>query len=189
MGHHGDQRDRIERLALLDLDPRELRIRLVRQLRAVVAFDAYAWLMIDPLSLVGTAPLVDVPVPRPLAAHVPDYIRTKYLTPVNRWTTLLADARRTATLVEATGGELSRSLMWREVQQRLGVVDVATVVFADRFGCWANLDLWRIRPAPQFRRAELRFLESVATTITAGLRACLASELPPFVRRLPSLVC
>ncbi|MGH3713008.1 MAG: response regulator transcription factor [Micromonosporaceae bacterium] len=173
-GRHDDQHDRIERIAQRDLDARELRIRLIAELCTAVRFDAYAWLMIDPLSLVGTAPLVDVPVPPPLQAHVPDYIRGKYLTTVNRWTTLRRESRHVATLVDATGGDLARSLMWREVQRPLGVVDVATVVFCDRFGCWGNLDLWRMHPAAAFQPAELRFLETNAPAVTAGLRAAQA---------------
>lgn len=174
MDRYNDHLDRLERLAALRLDPKELRLRLIRELRTAVGFDAFAWLMIDPLSLVGTAPLVDVPIPPPFAAHVPDYIRSKYLTVVNRWTVLTSRPQPVATLIEATGGDLSRSRMWREVQQQLGVIDVATVVFRDRFGCWANLDLWRIHPTPAFGIAETQFLEAAATPITAGLRAALA---------------
>lgn len=174
MGRPDDRRDRIERIAGRGLDAKELRLCVVRDLRAAAPFDAYAWLMIDPLSVVGTAPLVHVPVPPPLEAHVPGYILSKYLTTVNRWTTLLDESRPVATLVGSTGGELVRSVMWREIQAQLGVVDVATVVFSDRFGCWGNLDLWRIHPAPVFQRVEIRFLETVAAAITKGLRVAQA---------------
>ena len=46
-------------------------------------------------------------------------------------------------LREAAGGDLVRSRVWREVMSRYAVGDVASVVFADRFGCWGFLDLWR----------------------------------------------
>jgi hypothetical protein len=46
-------------------------------------------------------------------------------------------------LNDAVGGDLSRSHVWREVMSRYGIGDVASAVFADQYGCWGFLDLWR----------------------------------------------
>ena len=99
-------------------------------------FDAYAWLLTDPETSVGSSPLADAPC----LSELPTLIRLKYLTEVNRWTRLETPV---GLLGEATGGELSRSLVWRELLHRYDVVDVASVVFRDAFGCWGFLDLWR----------------------------------------------
>ena len=42
-------------------DARTLRLDLLAEIRRVVAFDAYAWLLTDPETSVGSAPLADVP--------------------------------------------------------------------------------------------------------------------------------
>ena len=47
-----------------------------------VPFDAYAWLLTDPQTSVGSSPLADVPC----LPELPRLIRLKYLTEVNRWT-------------------------------------------------------------------------------------------------------
>ena len=44
-----------------------------------------------------------------------------------------------ASLHQATGGDLARSLLWRELLCRYQVGDIATSVYGDRFGCWASL--------------------------------------------------
>lgn len=53
-----------------------------------------------------------------------------------------------------------------------GVADVATSIYADKFGCWAWLDLWRTEGA--FSVAEREFLASLLPVITAALRAAQA---------------
>ena len=153
-----------------DVDPRTLRQRLLEEIRQVAGFDAYAWLLTDPETSVGSAPLADVPPP--LVPQLPRLIRSKYLTEVNRWTAL---GTAVATLHEATGGDLSRSLLWRELLGRYGVVDVASMVFNDRYGCWGFLDLWRVGAAAPFTRGEVDFLAGIRDAVTTALRRCQAN--------------
>jgi DNA-binding CsgD family transcriptional regulator len=157
-------------------DSRELRAAVLAELRQAVAFDAYAWLLTDPETKVGTAPLAEVP---DLAA-LPRLIRLKYTTAVNRWTALTRG--RCATLAAATGGDLSRSPLWRDLLAGYGVTDLASMVFADQFGCWGFLDLWRCGgPEPRFRPAEQALLGSLAPALTAALRGAQAATFaqPP----------
>jgi DNA-binding CsgD family transcriptional regulator len=95
----------------------------------------------------------------------------KYATAVNRWTTLAG--------VEGLGDRARTSRRWREVQQPLGVLDVASAVFRDAFGCWGFLDLWL--PAP-LQADQRRLLSSVAAELTTALRVAHADTL----RQLPS---
>ncbi len=132
-------------------DARTLRLEVLAVLRRVIGFDAYVWLLTDPETSVGAAPLADVPC----LPELPQLIRLKYLTTVNRWTAMTAPA---ASLHQATGGDLARSLVWRELLGRYQITDVATSVHRDRFGCWAFLDLWRAQGSPPFTPAELDFL-------------------------------
>lgn len=147
-------------------DARSLRLALLDELRDLIGFDAYAWLLTDPVTEVGGSPLADVP----WLAELPRQIRLKYLTPLNRWTGLVEPP--VVCLRAATGGDLDQSLVWREFLVHYGVRDAVSVVFRDRFGCWAFLELWRT--GSSFGNAEAEVLVAVNSTVTTALRRCQA---------------
>jgi DNA-binding CsgD family transcriptional regulator len=164
-------RETILRICRGESDARTLRLEALDAIRRAVGFDAYAWLLTDPETSVGSSPLADVPcLPR-----LPQLIRLKYATSVNRWTGLPSAA---ASLHRVTGGSLSLSLMWRELLGRYQVTDIASSVYRDRFGCWGFLDLWRIG-APAFTGADIEFLGHIAAPVTAALRRGLARTFIP----------
>ena len=137
--------DRVDRLGAEELTAKRLREQVLAALRQVLAYDAHVWLLTDPVTRVATSPLADVPgLPW---SRLPELGRLRYLTRVNRWTDLMDARRRSALLLEATGGRPELSALWRDCLRELGVVDVAAMVCYDRFGCWAWLDLWRRGPA------------------------------------------
>jgi DNA-binding CsgD family transcriptional regulator len=156
-------REQILQLCRGDADARTLRLEVLAVLRRVIGFDAYVWLVTDPETSVGSAPLADVPC----LPELPRLIRLKSLTTVNRWTSMITPV---ASLHQATGGDLARSLMWRDLLCRYQITDIAASVHRDRFGCWAFLDLWRMQPAPPFAAADLEFLHSVAGPLATALR-------------------
>ncbi len=164
---HGRAIEGVVRLCGAHDDPRELRLALIDEVRCAVGFDAYAWLLTDPETEVGSAPLAEVP----WLLELPRQIRLKYLTSVNRWTRL---DRPVATLSSATGDHRESSLVWRELLAGHGVNDAASLVFRDRFGCWAFLELWRIDPGPQFTDAEAELLTEMTAPVTEALRRCQA---------------
>ncbi|HET7718743.1 MAG TPA: helix-turn-helix transcriptional regulator [Acidimicrobiales bacterium] len=155
--------ERVIRVCHQHDDARELRLALLDELRAAVGYDAYSWLLTDPETEVGCAPLADVPC----LPELPRLIRLKYLTPVNRWTRLEAP-------VALLGARRDHSLVWREMLAGYGVDDVASAVFRDRFGCWAFLELWRIGRDRPFTDADAAFLTAIAEPVTAALRRCQA---------------
>jgi len=156
-------RARIEQICSSDIDARTLRLRLLDELRRTVGFDHHVWVLTDPETTVGAAPLAAVPN----LADVPRLIRLRYLTSLNRWTTLSREP--VALLAEATDGDLSRSLLWRELLSGYGVGDVASVIFGDRYGCWAFLELWRAG-GRRFAPEDGALLAGVAPVITTALR-------------------
>ena len=133
-------------------------------------FDAHVWLLTDPVTCVGTSPLADVPM---LAwPRLPELGRLRYLTTVNRWPELRRAGTPAVSLHATTGGEPSRSVLWRDALDGMGVTDVASSVFADRFGCWAWLDLWRC--GGLFADAEVALLRDLTGPLTEGIRRAQA---------------
>lgn len=166
-------RERIEQICLSTSDATRLRIQVLGEIRKVVDFDAHVWLLTDPGTAVGSAPLADVPC----LPELPEAIRLKYLTEVNRWTNLHANGVAVGILRQATAGDPNRSLMWRGILSRYGIGDVASSVFADRFGVWGFLDLWREDSKPAYEDGEAAFLVSIAASITTALRSSQAQTL------------
>ena len=160
--------DRIESLGRGVEDSRALRLAVLEEIRRSLPFDAYAWLLTDPETEVGSDPLADVPC----MPELPRLIRLKYLTAMNRWTSLSPPV---GLLRAATQGRLEQSLVWRELLSRYQVGDVASVVFRDRFGCWGFLDLWRIGRSPAFSERDGGLLGAIAPKITEAIRRCQAN--------------
>ena len=158
------------------VDSRVLRELLLGEISRYVDFQAYAFVLTDPETEVGSDPLADVPS----FAELPRMIRLKYSTPVNRWTGL---AGSVACLHAATDGRLERALVWRDLMSSYQVSDVASVVFRDRFGCWAFLDLWRMGAGSRFGAADVEYLASIAPRVTRRLRFLQAAT---FDRARPS---
>jgi len=152
----------VEHIADTGADDRAYRSQVLGVIRRFVPFDAYAFMLTDPATTVGCSPLAEVPN----LATLPHLIRLKYLTAVNRWTSLPTCG--CASLQQATGGHPERSRLWREYLADLGILDVASVVFADRFGWWGFVDLWR--RGSSFTIDEVDALAAARPSITSRLR-------------------
>lgn len=171
-------RERITAISAKASDARTFRTEVLRELHRALDFNAHVWLLTDPVTTVGSDPYADVPA----LGQLPSLIKFKYLTPVNRWTDLAARGVEVASLVEATGGDLAKSLLWREVLNGYGVGDVASLVMVDRYGCWGFLDLWRSTTCTAFDNQELAFLRDLAPVLTHALRvrqSATFSAVPP----------
>jgi DNA-binding CsgD family transcriptional regulator len=179
-----DARDRSGLLARVDrvcrraTDDRGLRLKVLDEIRSAVTFDWYAWVLTDPATEVGTSPVADTPN----LADLPRLVRAKYVTEVNRWTGLGGGF---VSLMDATQGNVTHSLVWREVLSEYGVCDVASGVFRDRYGLWAFLDLWRTNDAGPFTPAELECLRVTLNVVTEALRRTQALAFTP-TERSPS---
>ena len=93
-------------LGAAGLEDRDLRRRVLAVLGEVIGFDAYVWLLTDPVTAVGAAPLAEVPC----VTELPALIKAKYATKVNRWTALQGRVPPAGLLSEAAGGT------WREAR-------------------------------------------------------------------------
>lgn len=174
----------IERICGSTSDALELRLALIAELRRRIDFDAYAFLLTDPETSVGTAPLADVPN----LPELPRLIRLKYLSAVNRWTSLIEG--QVALLSASADGYPAAGPTWPGLLRAYGVGDVASMVFRDRFGCWGFLDLWRFGAdarftEARFTEAETAALAMFARPVTAALRRCQAATFRTGSARAP----
>jgi DNA-binding CsgD family transcriptional regulator len=144
-----------------------LRERILEALRKRLPFEGHVFTLLDPATLVATSPHADVPM---LPWHrLPETIRWRYLTTVNRVDTMVG--RPAASLLSATT-DPAESLVWRHVLSEVGVRDTAVVAFDDRYGVWGYLELWRTSAA--FSAEDLDALTAIADPVTTGLRSALA---------------
>ncbi|WP_426998824.1 helix-turn-helix transcriptional regulator [Pseudarthrobacter sp. N5] len=143
-------------------------------MRRTLGFSAYAWPLSDPETATGVSPMAQIP--EGVAARLPQLIKAKYTSPVNRWTALSAAPSPVATLAGATGGPSSRSGPLEGMLRSYGVGDIVSVVYADQYGIWSWLDLWRGSDDPPFSEAETGFLAALAPAITTGFRRSRAAQ-------------
>jgi DNA-binding CsgD family transcriptional regulator len=144
-------------------DDRRLRRAVVEQVRRAVRFDAFAWLLTDPDTTVGTAPLAEVPCLNQLSRLV----ALRY-TSGRRWTVAEPGVPYRPVM---PGSELARFLAG------YGTYDVVSLVFADRFGWWGFLDLWR--EGGRFDAEEVELLGLLGQPVTAALRESRAATFVP----------
>jgi hypothetical protein len=160
-------RRRVERICASAPDARDLRLGLLEAIRQLVPFDAYAWLLTEPETSVGTAPLADVPC----LPELPRLIRLKYVTDVNRWTAV--EGVGLAHLPDVEGSAPAET--WAGFLAGYGISDVASAVFRDRYGCWGWLDLWRSSWSGAFDISEVAFLTDILERVTLAIRLCQAN--------------
>jgi DNA-binding CsgD family transcriptional regulator len=169
------------------LDDRAFRAALLEAIRPALPFDGYVWVLTDPSSSVGVSPLAYLPGLD--MRRLPDIIRAKYATSINRWTTMPTGA--CAALAATTQGDLGRSALWRAGIKELPIVDILSAVLRDRFGCWGFLDLWRCAGAV-YSDDDTLFLSSLLDQLTTAQRCRVAqmfgSTTPAVDDRGPALV-
>ncbi|CAN7296404.1 helix-turn-helix transcriptional regulator [Arthrobacter sp. LjRoot14] len=165
--------ERIGDLCGSPLEDHDLRAALLAEIGGIVPFSSFVWPLTDPETCTGISPMARIPCPQEL----PALIRLKYVTTPGRWTALIDNGPPAVTLRTATGGDPARSPLWNGVLRRYGVVDVLSTVFADRYGCWGWLDLWRSADDGLFTDLEAKHLAAVAPVIAAGLRRSRAARM------------
>ncbi len=137
-------------------------------LNRAVPFEGTCLLTIDPATLLPTREVVDNGLP---AASVPRLTEIEIREPdVNKFTTLNEAGTAAASLSDATGGELDRSLRQRELRRPSGFGDELRAVLADSLGAYGTLTLLREASSPDFTPADVRFVASLAEPLTEGLR-------------------
>jgi DNA-binding CsgD family transcriptional regulator len=163
----GDWLPRLEEWCRAPVPAKQLREGILTRLRTQLPWDGHVFCLCDPQTRVLTSPLADVPgLPW---ERLPELARWRYLTTLNRIDMLVGAGPRS---LRGAGTAPEESLVWRHVQRDLGVVDTASMAFADRYGAWGFLELWRL--TDPFTDAELERLSRVQPAVTDGLRSAVA---------------
>jgi DNA-binding CsgD family transcriptional regulator len=161
----------VSKLGDSTLDHQSLRSEVLAEVGRVVPFDAFVWPLCDPVTATGVAPRARIPCPEEL----PLLIRLKYLSRPARWTGLAGLGPLATSLLRATDGDLSRSLLWDGALKRYGVSDVLSAVFADKHGCWGWLDLWRVGGGA-FSDTEAAYVRDLSAELAPALRRSIARQ-------------
>ena len=168
-------RDDIVRIVHRGLDLPELAHAVGRSLSPAVPFDGTCLLTLDPATLLPTGEIVENGLPAAAMGRLteielgePDF---------NKLTTLARAAVPAASLSQATGGDLDRSLRQREIRRPAGFADELRAVLTDDTGSRGALTLLREVNRPAFTPAEVRFVASLAPILAEGVsRATLPGE-------------
>jgi DNA-binding CsgD family transcriptional regulator len=146
----------------------ELAHTIGRSLGRAVPFDGTCLLTVDPATLLPTGEIVENGLPPTVLGRLteielgePDF---------NKFTHLARAAVPAASLSDATGGELDRSLRQREVRRPSGFADELRTVLTDTSGSWGTLTLLREARRPNFTATDVRFLAAVAPILADGVR-------------------
>ena len=136
---------------------------MLAELRAAVPFDAFAWLLTDPVTCVGSSPVAEVPVIVRPATRDPRQVPLDGQ-PVDEPG---AGRRRHARRLDRRPiGPVSDP--WCSMLSAYGIGDVASVVLRDAAGCWGFIDLWR-RSGP-FDADETHLLGALNGLVIPALR-------------------
>jgi DNA-binding CsgD family transcriptional regulator len=174
-------RERLESLAEAGLGPDDARRAAIDALRPAVGFERWCWPLTDPDSGLATGGIGELD----FWPSLPRLVALEERGDVVRKPALVAGRRASVALSAAAGGDLARSVRWRECLQPYGIGDELMTACRDRNGCWGSLELLRDAADAPFDEQDVRFLHELAPTLgrllRRGLRApaAAADDLPP----------
>jgi len=170
MSEHAKQRarERIDRLAGQGLDLVAFWRAATEVLAPAVPFHLTpCFYTFDPASL-----LVTSHYHHGLPAIPHEWLASEYYgDDFNKLAAVARSVRGVATLHEATGGDVDRSVRYRETMRPFGADQEVLVALRTRSGeAWGMLGLYRERGQPQFDAEELTLLRDLSTPLAEGAR-------------------
>ncbi len=163
----------IQRLAASGLPQLEFLREVARRVGSVISYDAGAWLVTDPATLLQTSAFIEGPQPISEQTHL-RFADNELLTPdFAKITEMARGLHPVVTLQEATRGDLYRSTRHRTIHAELGVGHEMRAVFRTSETTWGAVCMCRAAGRPNFSAAEQDFLAGVSEHIGHGLRLAL----------------
>ncbi|UFS98283.1 helix-turn-helix transcriptional regulator [Nocardia huaxiensis] len=157
--------ERLVRVAAADLGTAELIDEAGALLAAALPHDAGCWHTTDPGSMIETGyrahhmPPPDAAVAR--FAYLPD--------DYNSFARLAAGRPHSGVLSELTGGQLSRSVRYRELLRPNNITGELRIALLAGGDCWGNVSLFRESPR-DFTPDERDFADQLSGVLGGGLR-------------------
>ena len=167
------------------LDSVSFRKRLRAQLSHLLAFDAYCVNTVDPESLVITSSIGDG-LPAVAARRLFEIEDAG--TDFNLLATLARGPSHTATIWQATAGDVSRSERMAELFVPLGFGDELRAALVVDGACWGYLHLFRTAPHGPFSADDVARIELSRTELASALRAACLVEAAPVAPRPPAIL-
>jgi DNA-binding CsgD family transcriptional regulator len=150
---------------------REFVLGASRVLARAVPFDGVCVVTMDPATLLPTGEVVENGLP---ASATPRMTEIEIGgRDVNSFRALARSALRAATLSEATGGDLDRSVRHRELKRPNGFGDELRAVLADDAAAWGGLTLLRGSGARHFAPGDAALVASVSGLLAEGVRRAM----------------
>jgi DNA-binding CsgD family transcriptional regulator len=145
-----------------------------------VPVEATCWSTFDPATTLLTG-AVAVDLDDDPAAFE-RFLRFEYVgTGVDRFRAMSATGTAVAVLTEGVDRDPARGERARDHLAPMGVAHELRYLMTDAAGCWAGAALFRGPGSPEFAAEERAFLELLAPTIAAGVRASLLRAPGPTV--------
>ena len=166
-------RGKLNALAHAGLDSFAYRERAIRDLRAVLTFDAAWWWTTDPVNAFFTSGVFE-PFPSDHSIcgglHSNEFGDTDY----NKFRVLARHIGKVGVLSAATGGRLERSDRYRHMLAPLNYEHELRLALSDHSALWGGIALLREPGAPDFTPTEARHVASLGQILTEGLRIGVA---------------
>ena len=161
-------RDDLARLVQRELALPDLTHEAARIIARAVPFDGVCVLAMDPATMLPTAEVVENGLPPAVVPRMTELeLRGQ---DVNTFRGLARGPRRAATLGEATGGDLDRSVRHRELKRPHGFGDELRALLVDRSAVWGGLTLLRGADQRHFTAADTALVASCSGLLAEGVR-------------------
>jgi DNA-binding CsgD family transcriptional regulator len=166
------------RLLHRGLGVRDFSLAASRVIGRVVPFDGVCVLTMDPATLLPTGEVVENGLP---AWTMPRMTQIELAEPdFNKFADLARRPRPAASLGEATGGDLDRSLRHRELKRPNGFGDELRVALVSDSGTWGGITLLREAGRANFAPNDAAAVASLSRHVVEGIRrAMLLSDPAP----------
>jgi DNA-binding CsgD family transcriptional regulator len=163
-------RDAIVRACNRGLGSRELFAQVSARLRPVVPYAAAGWLSTDPATMLYTDAVVEN-IERSVHLRL---FENELVTPdFLKFEAMRAGGATAATLTAATDGHPELSARHTRIHRPEGLGHELRAVFTTGEACWGVACLTRAAGEPDFSRAEVEFVASLAAHVAHGLRVAL----------------
>lgn len=163
----------LERLAGGELGSESYRRAVIGELARLLDFDAWCFTLLDPTTLLPSSPLAQGNTGvgnAGLASRQRRFFELEYRE--SDLATMRSRYRRGAVevLSASTGGDLARSVRWRDVFEPSGVGDELRTALSYGGACWGHLSLYRDRGQRRFTGTDATTVARLARLVARGLR-------------------